>query len=318
MNIAVSFNRKYLNYAIVMLTSLCANNPEHNDIFVLHSELEKSDFDKLIEALGNYDIDIIALDVSEKINNLDLPTTSLWSSEIYYRLILADVLPQNVDRILYLDVDIIVHGPLKELYESDFEGADLMAAQDRNGGDMLGRISAKVREMLLPLHTDEFRYFNSGVLLMNIAQMRGVNTFESYLKAMEEWNYEMQSPDQDILNYVHYDKVRYISWEKYDLMGRIAYKDGYTLEQVREKNIIIHFASDKPWHFNSTHFEIEKFWWEYAAMTPMHIELMEALVESAVSNPHLENEAIRITQDIEAYAKAIDDARVILDKASNL
>ncbi len=318
MNIAISFNHIYLNYAIVMLTSLCVNNPEHNDVFVLHSELKEADFEKMSEALKGYDVEIISKDVSEKLGNTSLPTTASWSTEIYYRLILADILPDTIDRILYLDVDVIVHGSLKELYESEFEGADLMAAEDSNATDTLGKTTEKVREMLLPLLGQNYKYFNSGVLLMNIARIRAVNTFESYINAMKQWDYQMAAPDQDILNFVHYDKVKYISWEKYDLFARIAYKDGWTLSDVREKNKIIHFAGDKPWNFNSTHFELEKLWWEYAAKTPMYLELMEMFVESALANPHLENEIIRIENDIEAYNKAISDAMVIMDKFSNL
>lgn len=314
MNIAASFNKKYLNYAIVMFTSFCENNPGHNVITVLHSELDGTDFEKLSQALDKYDAEILPLDVSHYIKSHRLPVTEDWTYETYYRLFLPDMLPDDMDRILYLDVDVIVHGSLKDLYESDFEGADLMAADDSNNTNTLDDFPDKVKEMMLPRCGQNFRYFNAGVLLMNIAQMRGINTFESYLKAMEEWNYQMVALDQDILNYVHHGKVKFISWEQYDLFARPARNAGWTYEDVKEKNKIIHFAGDKPWGFNNVHFEIEKFWWEYACLTPIGIELMEDFVESAMSNTHLEKEAIRINNDIEAYGKAIDDAKATLDK----
>ena len=318
MNIAASFNKKYLNYAIVMFTSFCDSNPGHNNIFVMHSELDEADIHKLSKALEGYDVEISPIDVSADISTLRLPTTTVWSNEIYYRLLLPDKLPDSIDRLFYLDVDVIVHGSLKELYESDFDGADLMACADSNNTSTVDSFTNKVKEMLFYRFKDDFKYFNSGVLLLNIEKMRGVNTFTSYLKAMEEGNYEMAAPDQDILNYVHADKVKFISWEEYDLFARLAYKAGWTYQSAKEKNKIIHFAGDKPWNFANTHFELEKIWWDYAALTPVYTELMEEFVESAMSNQHLEKEAIRINSDIEAYGKAIDDAKAILDKFAGM
>ena len=48
-----------------------------------------------------------------------------------------------------------------------------------------------------------FRYFNAGVMLFNVAQIRKTNNFNTYMEAIKKWNYEMEAPDQDILNYVH-------------------------------------------------------------------------------------------------------------------
>ncbi len=314
MNLAASFNKKYINYAIVMLTSFCESNTCHNEIFILHSELQKEDIEKIENCLKKYDVKVNTIDVSADIENLKLPTTVDWSSEMYYRLFLPEKLPDNVDRVLYVDVDVIVHGALDDLYFSDFEGADIMAALDSNNTNVMGNYTDKVREMLLPLYGEEFSYFNSGVLLMNIAQMREHYSFSFYLKAMEEWDYEMAAPDQDILNYVHHDKVKIIQWEKYDLFAKLAYNDGWSYEKVKKDNIIVHFAGTKPWSFDNTRYEIEKLWWDYAALTPINIELMEVLLEQALSNPSLEKIVLQLENGKEEYKKAINEAKQIVDK----
>lgn len=314
MNVAASFNKKYVNYAIVMLTSFCESNPGHNDVFIMHSELEKEDIEKLSSALQKYGADVTPIDVSEEISNLNLPVTVDWSPEIYYRLLLPDKLPEHVDKVFYLDVDVIVHGSLQELYEEDFEGADLRACYDSNNTNTLDTYKDKVKEMLLPLYGEEFPYFNSGVLLMNIAQMRGKYTFRMYLDAMEKWDYKMSAPDQDILNYVHHDKVKYMNWEEYDLFAKMAYNAGWRYEQVKEKNKIIHYAGAKPWNFDNTHYEIERFWWDYAALTPVYKELLEDFLEYALTNDYLESEAIRLCNENKEYAKAIDEAMQLLSK----
>ena len=294
LNIAVSFNKKYVKYAVVMLTSFCENNPGEHSIFILHEELEKEDFDIIRTSLEHYGTEIIPICVSDDVKNLKLPTTSDWSNEIYFRLLLAEKLPKKTDRIFYFDVDTIIHGSLAKLYNSDFQGADLIAAIDSNNTGNWNSYSPKVQSMLRGLYQDKFLYFNSGVLLMNISQMRDKYSFSYYLKAMEEWNYEMTAPDQDILNYVHACKVKYMPWEEYDLFAKIAYNNGWTYNDVKEKNKILHFAGAKPWKFDSTRYELEKFWWEYAAKTPVYKKLREEYLSDAMNNPKLENEIQRL------------------------
>lgn len=314
MNVAASFNKKYVDYAIVLFTSFCINNPEHNRIFVLHSELEKEDLKKLRNAMSVFDAEIIELNVSERMNKLQLPVTEFWSKEIYYRLMLPEILPPDVDRILYMDVDVIVHGPVDELYYSDFEGMDLMAADDSNNTNKVGSFKEIVREKIFKSKEGDIRYFNSGILVMNIEKMRHDYPFEVYLRAMEEWDCQMSAPDQDILNYVHYGKVKFIPWEKYDLFAKIAFNDGWTYEDVKNKNMIIHFAGAKPWNFDGIRYEIERFWWEYAAKTPIYQRLMERFLEDSFTNNSLEKEAVRLCAENEAYAKAINEANDLLNK----
>ena len=316
MNLAASFNRKYVDYAIVLFTSFCLSNPEHNHLFILHSELTDKDIEEVRSALAALDVTITPIDVSETIAGMNLPVSSFWSPEIYYRLMLSDKLPEDVDRIMYLDVDVIVHGRLDDLYYGDFEGNDLMAADDSNCTSTIEDYKEKVRQMLLPRLGEKFRYFNSGVLMMNIAAMRGKNTFESYLDAMKEWDYQMAAPDQDILNYVHYDKVKFVPWEEYDLFAKHAFNRGWTYEDVKNKNKIIHFAGVKPWNFDGLRYDLERFWWEYAARTPIYHRLIEKYVEDSLTNTSLEDEAIRLSVQNREYAKAIDEARQLIERLS--
>ena len=139
-------------------------------------------------------------------------------------------------------------------------------------------------------------------------------TFTDYLNAIRKWEYAMTAPDQDILNYCHYDKVKYVPWQKYDLFARTAYLDGWTYEDVKDKNMIIHFAGEKPWNFKVTCYEIEKFWWEYAAKTPVYQTLMENFLEQALTDDHYRSEAIRLQGEKQRLSAAVDEAKKILDK----
>lgn len=133
-----------------------------------------------------------------------------------------------------------------------------------------------------------FRYFNAGVMLFNVAQIRKTNNFNTYMEAIKKWNYEMEAPDQDILNYVHGYKAGYIDYKEFNLFARIAHNQKYSYNDVKNSVKIIHFAGDKPWNNTNCHYDIEQLWWDYALKTPFYYSLLEQLQQNLMSDNTLE------------------------------
>lgn len=290
MNIATALNQKYINYVIVMLTSLCENNPVHIDAYLLHSELKEEDVRYMHNSLSQYDISLLPIAIDSNIFHDKFPRNAQWSLEAYYRLFLLDYLPVTVDRILYLDADLIVNKSLEEYYTADFQTDEIITCIDSCGKLSWEERHEKQRQMFAPMIETGYQYFNSGVMLLNTAQMREKYNFEFYLHAIEKWNYEMCAPDQDILNYVHWEKVSYIDPYAYDLFAKIAHKEHISYETVKENVCIIHYAGNKPWNTTATHFDIEKLWWDYAALTPCYQTLLSDFMHDLFENPALEDQ----------------------------
>ncbi len=290
MNIATALNRKYLEYTCVMLTSLCENQKEHVDAYLLHSDLTDADFEIMRQSLRCYGIDLIPLKVErEKFGNR-LPHNDMWTLETYFRLMLLDMLPAEVDRLLYLDVDLIINKSLDDLYHTDFENAVICAAMDSNGIRVSEEtFSPKQCEMFRTAFAHGHRYFNAGVMLMNISELRKEYDFDVYMDLIREWNYEMTAPDQDILNYAHWGKVKYIRWEVYDLFARIAHNHEVSVSEVQESTAIIHYAGSKPWSGDNVHYPIEQIWWDYAKLTPFYHKLLEDFQVSQMTDRTVEN-----------------------------
>ncbi len=290
MNIATALNKKYVLYTIVMLTSLCENNPGHIDAYLLNNELGDDDFRKMRESLSRYDVTCIDTKVDKDWFDSRCPHTEEWSMETYYRLLLPDLLPAEVDRLLYLDVDLIINQSLDELYGMDMEGKDLWAADNTNGTTTPELMMPRQREMFAPFMSEGFRYFNAGVLLMDMKQIREKYGTETYVRAMAEWEYAMDCPDQDILNWVHRDSVGYIPWRRYDLFSKHAHQIGITYDDVKKDTAIVHFAGSKPWNTTNLHYDIEQLWWDYARLTPCYRELLEALQQSVMADTSVEKQ----------------------------
>ena len=306
MNIITALNKRYIPYTTVMLTSLAMNNPEKIDVYLLNSELSDEDIACMQNALKNYAVMLHGLKVERELFSERLPHDEQWSIETYYRLAMLDILPECVERILYLDGDMVINKPLQEIYSLDFEGKNILACDDKCGHNTPDSYGPKNNQMLKEAYENGYRYFNAGVMLLNIKQMRKQYSFQVYLDAIESWNYEMEAPDQDILNWVHWKEVEYLDYSKYDLFARVAHSADVTYEEVKNNVAIIHFAGDKPWANGSYHFDIEKIWWDYAKETPYYRVLLEEFVDSAMNDPSIETMIRDLVSKNETQKKALD------------
>jgi lipopolysaccharide biosynthesis glycosyltransferase len=297
MNIITALNRKYIPYTVTMLVSLGINENEHVDAYLLNSELTNKDMEEIRNALSEYDVEAHSLSVDRKKFSDRLPYNSQWSIETYYRLMMLELLPQTIDRILYLDGDMVINKSLSDLYHAEFEGAEIIACDDKSGLNTPDSYGPKHNEMFREAYAQGYRYFNAGVMLLNIEEMRKKYSFQTYLDAIDAWDYKMEAPDQDILNWVHWKKVAYVDCMVYDLFARVAHNAQITYEEVKEGTAIIHFAGAKPWDNGNFHFDIERLWWDYAKRTPFYDRLLVEFKDSALRD-----------KTVEEYIKGLADA----------
>ncbi len=303
-NVAIALNRIVVPQTCVLLNSLCVSNPENDiDIYVLHSELSDDDFGIMGSVIkGTSNIRLISVIVDKSRLPQGLPTNVYWSIEMYYRLMLAELLPESLDRILYLDVDMIVNKDISDFYNIDFGDSLLAVSRDQEVLNLLEEekdIHPKRYEEFHDLMDKGMVYFCSGMILFNISAMRKEYTFRYYMDRFSEISDWVVLPDQDLLNYVHYQDVVFVDETKYGLFAQTAHKCGVSYDEVMENTAIIHFTGGaKPWTVNLIRYDIEKIWWDYAKDTPYYYALLEnvfiqsvesTLVESTVEQLKNEN-----------------------------
>ena len=101
------------------------------------------------------------------------------------------------------------------------------------------------------------------------------------METAKKLDYKLVTPDQDLLNYLHYKEVKIIDAVKYNLFARMAYNLGVGYKEVKQKVTLIHFIGNKPWDGKADRFEIEQLWWDYAEMTPFYEEIAEKFLREA-------------------------------------
>lgn len=310
MNIATAFNSKYARYAYVMLTSLLENQlPETEvNVYILYSEVTEENRNCIEQLTESYGGSVHWIFVSNEVFPDNCPTSIFWTLEAYYRLLLSDLLPEDVDRILYLDVDIIVNQSLEEIYNTDFECKLLCACKDiypldSDKGSFFGdKRDILFREQL----KQDFTYFNSGVILFDMNRMRKEYCLKQYLELGDKLKFDVIAPDQDLLNYMHWQDVKLIDGNQYDLFAKVAYNHGIHYEEVKKEVTIIHFAGQKPWIGYYVHFDIEQLWWDYAKMSPFYNELLEEFMQQSLHNPLIYDTLLQCSLEKQQLQEELD------------
>ena len=196
LSILVTLNEHYLPQLEVMLTSLHASNPGENvSIWLIHRSLTREHLTRLERRCGLLGFSLFPVTADARLF-ADAPLTRQYPQEMYYRLLAAQLLPEEMHRVIYLDPDTLVINPLRPLWELDLAG-NLFAAAAHTGKTELANSVNQVR-----LGTDH-DYFNSGVLLMDLdAGRRWINP-EALFDFTRQHARELLFPDQDLLNMLY-------------------------------------------------------------------------------------------------------------------
>lgn len=246
-DIAVCFDQGYVPYVYVLLSSVIerhAGLPVH--VHVLAPGLPATDEAALTAFVAQrggqlhfYQLDVAAL------QGFSLPDhhTSYFTLANYYRLFLPDLVPKQLSRLLYLDVDTLVVGDLRPLFQLDLGDYALGAVQD---ADMHVR-----HDLGLSRQSD---YFNSGVLLMNLPQWRRQRITERACELAVRYPEKVKGwVDQDALNLLlqgHWYRLD----SRYNLVNGAIPTDlpRRAHAQYLADKIIIHYTgTPKPWHWAS-------------------------------------------------------------------
>lgn len=297
-NIALSLNSKYMRYAYVMLTSLFENQLDDLKIHVyfLYSDLKKKDKEQLGNLVNSYGGKVYWLPVNIELFLTNLPISTEWSLEIYYRLLLVDILPKDVERILYLDVDIIINQSLEDLFFINLDGKLLGACEDVNKPPFGDNRDTIFNEKLL----NGMTYFCSGVMLLNIYELRKKYCFQDYMSLAQKLNFGVVAPDQDLLNYMHWDEVKLLSGHQYNMFARNEYYFNNIHYNDAKKSSIVHFVGRKPWEGQYIHYDIEQLWWDYAKLSPFYYDFMTEYIFSSIHDPVLYEEKRRVNEELES------------------
>ena len=272
-NICLSFDEKYAQHAAVTMVSLMKNCSRNIHFYIIDSEPSgitesRSKIVKLVEMYGaKISFRTIDLSVFKGFPVWKPMQDSPNKYVPYYRLCLADLLPE-IERIIYLDTDIVVQGDIAKLYDLEFAKDQFIAGvNDMDSEELKEKISTSA-------------YINSGVILFDLATIRRIklNVVEESIKILQNFRERISlNIDQDLINIIFNDHIRLldISWNAQSVGTPRGFKLGYDDKSI-EKNIIHFIASHKPWMFNCKS-GYQHLYFRYLSYTPWKLKCIKYL-----------------------------------------
>lgn len=266
MNILCSCDANYVPCCGIMLTSLFENNRDYSiDVYVFCNN-KNADTTQLLLLAKNYRQKIHIVNIDDGlVDGFPIKNTDYITKAAYYRLFAADYLPNIVDRVLYLDCDIIINKSLSMLYDTDLTDYSAAVVLDCN-------YYKEDRNQKLGVEEPNI-YFNSGVLLINMNYWRANRVLNKFIQYNNNHSHLLDTHDQDLLNVVLQGSVKYMSIE-YNYQTGFLNKGNYSkynealrleIKTVAPEDIIAwHFSTAvKPWNCWYFAYPHKKVWDKY-------------------------------------------------------
>ena len=258
-------DNNYVPFLAVSIKSLL-ENASKDYFYNIHiltdgiSEENQKELEKHMSPNSKLIFDNVATHVSRIKARLDATLRDYYTASIFYRIFIAALYPEY-KKAIYLDCDITVIGDISKMYEIDL-GDNIFGVVSDDVIASVEQFRIYARE---GIGVDDKKYFNSGVLLMNLEKYREEKIKERFVYLLVKYNFETAAPDQDYLNVLCKDKVLYLErgWD------RMSTDEDYDGELY-----IIHYNNfRKPWYYDNVPYE--KYFWEYAPKTTYYQKILD-------------------------------------------
>ena len=253
----------YIPFLAVSMQSLIDNSSKENKyaIKVLYTNVSEENMLKIKKyEKENISIEFVNLNNQLKEVQGKLYTRNYFSNTTYFRLFIPELYPEY-DRVIYLDSDTAILADVAELYNEDI-GDNLVAAVPDGVVQTIPIFQEYVEKVVGVI--DYNNYFNAGILLMNLKELREYKFQEKFLYLLEKIKFEV-AQDQDYLNRLCKGRVKILdfAWNRMPIMG----------ESDKEIKIIHYNLGAKPWYFDDVPYQ--EYFWKYAEETEFYDKIRE-------------------------------------------
>jgi wbbM protein len=285
--ICFSVDKNYILYLGVAIQSLIVNisSEKNYDILIFTSNISSLERKKITQlALSSHNVSIRFFDIKEYIKNkfpASFFTSGHFTEAVYYRAFLPYIL-EKYSKVIYLDCDLVVNKDIGNLYHINISPNPLGAVVDIEviRSYKCGFMQKYVDNTLKLKNIT--KYFNSGVLIMDLRQLRKMNFLDKFLSTIQKIS-EPWFVDQDIFNVVLENQITLLP-TKWNVEYHLPIWDKSYTDHLPEKYLelysnmqddpyIVHFAGCKKAWQEPQH-ELANYFWKYARQTPFYEEIL--------------------------------------------
>jgi lipopolysaccharide biosynthesis glycosyltransferase len=238
--IALASDERYFSglYCAVASALTHLNPARKLDVKVLDGGLSQSSRDTLSRVIdrlgGNAGLEFVTADASV----FHAATLGPGQSHMTYCRILLPRLV-NVPRLIYLDCDTLVFRDLSGLFDLELGPRKVLAAVRDSETLSLSQDSLVLaKAMNLPA---EGAYFNCGVMLMNLDELRSQHFFESAVDFLNRWSRKCRFWDQSAINFLLHRQIDDLP----EHWNRASWR--FDAQQNNTLDCVLHYTTSAPW-----------------------------------------------------------------------
>jgi lipopolysaccharide biosynthesis glycosyltransferase len=253
------------NFAEIMGVSICSlfeNNKDVADIsvYVLDDNISETNRQKLDDLAKTYRRNIIYVSIEKVKSNLATLSQQRGSLCTFSRLMLSQLLPLELDRVLYLDCDTIIRKNINHFYNQDFDGNIVYGVLDCISKQHRARIGLK----------EDAIYINAGMMLVDFQAWQHNAIDEKIKQVIKKYSGTVPYADQGIVNISLQGKIKLVH-PRYNCMSiftAFSFNDlleyrqpsacdsSETIDEAKKDPSIVHFVTlfcaSRPWFKKST------------------------------------------------------------------
>lgn len=248
----------YSQHAGVVITSLFEHTNSPVTVHIIHDDtLNDDNRRKFIKTAENFSQQVNLINITEHgklFDSMKAHSSAKLLNKFtgaIFRLLIPDVVPTDIDKIIYLDCDLLVNLDIRELWDVDL-GNNILAGRFDNG---IGHYSTYAFRLKF-FGCDVKTYVNAGVMVMDLRKLRALGSlcmmclewFDRYVQISPGW-------DQDVLNSLFVGKIKFLD-AKFNVMNTPGVVS----------NCIIHMISSKPWK-DLIGYDYERLYWKILLRT---------------------------------------------------
>ena len=197
--------------------------------------------------------------INDRLDNRLRP--DIFTLTIYFRLFIPEMF-KEYDKAIYIDSDVVLNSDISELYDIDLENNYIGACRDKS---IIG-IKEFENYFTEGVGIDYRDYINSGVLLLNMKELRNKKLSDKFLYLLNKYHFENVDPDQAYINFLCNGKIKYLD-NAWDAMPNLE-------KNKLENPKLIHYnLFFKPWHYDNITYE--EYFWEYAKKSIYYEEIVK-------------------------------------------
>ncbi|MDQ0884709.1 glycosyltransferase family 8 protein [Peribacillus sp. V2I11] len=236
-HVVTAVNNEFAEHLAVMLYSLLENKVSKNPIifYIINSQISEKNKSLLTKTVKRFNAEIKYLTIDPTLYDGFILTHHL-TQETYHRISIPDLIEKDIEKVIYLDSDIVIKEDITKLWDINIDHYFLSAVQDA----WLGLKKLRHSDLSIPEDGD---YFNAGVLVLNLKKWREHNITNQIIDFMKNNQNIIRYPSQDSMNGILHDK-----WLQLDAKWNYQSKHLYNTDLRLEPAIIHYTGTDsKPW-----------------------------------------------------------------------